>query len=178
MRQRQPSSLFYLLALLLCLGGWVAGFAIAAGDWSQLDDAKVSAIDQTKAGNGVLSSKPGRIAIFTDTVQPKRQVTCRAVAGGTAYEAKPAKIELEVTSGGVDWHLLAVTAQVANPRASHIVCTPRDRMVDKAAYGVAPAPDFHRANIGNGVGSVATLAAVILSLWTYLRRRRFAKGTQ
>ena len=49
-------------------------------------------------------------------------------------------------------------------------------MSDSALYGYADLPDFRGAAIGNGVGSIATLAAVILIIWTFVRRRRFAKG--
>lgn len=166
---RQTTPLLYLAAFVLCLGGWVGAALIAAGDWDGLETVEIHTLT---TGNAVPVTENG-IAIFTN-IEQDRKVTCRSEQKGSVSLSDPG-FDFTTERGSGEWHLLAVSKE-AKPGNYAIGCTPGNRMSDSALYGYADLPDFRGAAIGNGVGSIATLAAVILTIWTFVRRRRFAKG--
>lgn len=159
---KRTSAIWYLVALLVVLGGWVAAAAIAASAWQDLKQATVIPINP---GDKIAVTDRG-VAIFTDFAQD-RQVTCKS---RPALTTEPTTFDLSAQGNGRTWHLLSVTKE-AKPGSYVVTCAPGDRGVDTAGYGYAELPDFRNATIGNGVGSIATLVAAILAVWTYWGRR-------
>lgn len=156
--------MWYLVALLLVLGGWVAAAAIAASDWNDLKSAEVTILND---GKEVPVTERG-VALFTDITQD-RDVTCRSTPP-KAITLEAPRFELTTEGGDRTWHLLSVSKD-AKAGDYRIDCTPRDRMSDTATYGYAELPDFRNANTGNGVGSMATFTAVIIAGWCWWGRR-------
>lgn len=161
---KRTSATWYLAAVLLVLGGWVAATAIAATSWQDLKQATVLPLDPGKD----LTVTDRGVAFFTDLPQDRR-VTCHSKPAD-ALTTEPNSFDLSTRSGGRAWHLVSVTKE-ARPGSYSVSCTPRDRKVDTASYGYAELPDFRNATIGNGVGSIATFIAVILTAWVYWGRR-------
>lgn len=175
--RKQTSPIFYLAALLIFLGGWIAAVIIAAGDFAQLERANVQPLDSAQLG-----TDPARIAVFidgpsTDGPSSKDTIDCTSRAPGREpVDIRPVKAPIQTTSPGTTWHLLGITVELDNPADTVIACTAADG--DDRQYGVAPAPEFRGAAIGNGIGILATAVSAILAIWTYRRRRRFAKGNR
>ena len=82
------------------------------------------------------------------------------------------KVDITNNQGDQKWHLLSRTID-AKPGSYSVACTPKDKGVDTANYGYASMPETFgsRKNIGKGIGSVATFAAIILAGWTWWGRR-------
>lgn len=170
---KQTSPVFYLAALLILLGGWITAVILAAGDFAKLERADVQPLAVAQ-----LSSEPGRIAVFADIAPAGRSITCTSdSAGSEPTDIRPVKAPAQATSGGTTWYLLGITAEVADPSQTVIECTAKDG-AEEATYGLALAPDFRGAAIGNGIGILATAVSAILAFWIYRRRRRFAKGNR
>lgn len=167
MAVKQTNPMFYLAALLIFLGAWVAGFIIAAGDWNQIDSREIRTLNP----NDPIDVGDDGIALFTNTADTN-QATCREADDRLKLESPG--FDLATERGDTTWHLLTVSRD-AEPGTYRIDCAPRGT---NARYGHTALPDFRGATIGNGVGSVGTLVAVILAIWTYVRRRRYAKGNQ
>lgn len=161
---KRTSPIWYLVALLLVLGGWVAAAAIAATAWDDLKQATVAEIDPGKK----IAVTDNGVAFFTD-IQQERDVSCTSKpAKDLVIKQRP--LDIEAQGDGRTWHLLSVTKD-AKPGSYSVSCAPDDKGADTANYGYAELPDFRSATIGNGVGSMATLAAAILAGWTYWGRR-------
>lgn len=161
----RTNPLCYLAAFLLALGGWMAAAAIAATSWQPLKDSTVTRLDP---GAKIDVTEHG-VAFFTDLVQPQRGVACRSKPP-EALPVEPAKFDLVNHTEGRSWHLLSTTVQAKAGTVS-VRCTPSDGMIDTATYGYAELPSFHNADVGRGIGSMASLAAVILAAWTWWGRR-------
>ncbi len=154
----------YLAAFLLALLGWVAAAWIGSTSWEPLHTSPVTRIE---SGAKVEVPKDG-VAFFTDIVQ-KRSVACRSKPA-RALDIQAAKFDLLNNAGDRQWHMISTTIE-AKPGAYSVACTPRDKALDTAVYGYADLPDFRNAVIGKGVGSIATLVAVLLAAWTWWGRR-------
>lgn len=160
----RTNPLLYLAAFILTLGGWMAGAAIAATAWNDLHGATVT---QIQSGTRIAVPVRG-VAFFTDLVQD-RGVTCHSTPAG-ALRIDGAKFDLVDDDGIRKWHMLSTTIN-PKPGSYAVACTPTDKAVDTATYGYAELPTFNNATIGKGIGSIATLAAVILAAWCYWGRR-------
>ncbi|MDQ3156319.1 MAG: hypothetical protein M3Q98_06325 [Actinomycetota bacterium] len=161
---KRTSAIWYLVAVLLVLGGWVAAAAIASTAWQDLEKSTVAEIDP---GKKIAVTDKG-VAFFTD-IKQDRDVSC-ASRPAKALVVKEQPFDIEAQGDGRAWHLLSVTKD-AKPGSYSVACAPDDNGADTANYGYAELPDFRRATIGNGVGSMSTLAAALLAGWTYWGRR-------
>lgn len=167
-RVRLTNPLWYLAALFVVLGGWMAGVILAAGAWDTVRDATLeSASERVDAGSGSL-------AVFTDVRQPERDITCTATGPGKDAEPvdlEAAPIDLTVARDGSSWFLIAFERNA--PSDVEVRCTPRDRAADAATYRVAVAEGFaDRAQLGDGVTWIATAAGIVLAIATWWTRRK------
>lgn len=165
---RLTNPLWYLAALFVVLGGWMAGTIVAAGSWDHVRDATLESVTEpVDAGSGSL-------AVFTDVRQPERDVTCTATPPGKdaePVELEPAPIDLSVPRDGSTWYLVAFERESADELA--VRCTPKDRAADAATYRVAVAEGFtDRARLGAGVTWIAVTAGIVLALCTWWSRRK------
>lgn len=160
----RTNPLCYLAALLLALGGWMAAAAVAATSWQDLKEASVTRLDP---GAKIDVTDRG-VAFFTDLVQ-QRNVVCHGKPKAP-LPVESAKFDLVNRTGDRTWHWLSAT-KGAKAGTYTVACTPEDGMIDTATYGYAELPDFHNADVGRGIGSIATLVAVILAAWTWWGRR-------
>lgn len=169
---RPTSPLWYLLALLLALGSWMAAAAVAAGDWDPMRTADVTpARERLPQDAGT-----GRIAVYTDTVQPERELTCVAFLGDEKSReprtlADPG-IELTREQDGITWHLVAVSEPGTDRAGGAVRCSMADDVVDTAAYAWAAVPDPSAARTGRGIGVLGTAVAAGLAGWTAYARHR------
>ncbi len=172
---RPTSPLWYLLALLLALGSWMAAAAVAAGDWDPMRDAEVTRVrDRLPDDAG-----SGRVAAYTDTVQPERDLSCVLVHGSKATRTETPLhdpgVDLTTEQDGITWHLVAVSDPGTDRSGTAVRCRMADEVVDTAAYAWAAVPDPSAARTGQGVGALGTAVAVGLAGWTaYGRHRRRA----
>jgi hypothetical protein len=168
---RPVNPLWYLAAFVLAIVGWMVGAVVAAGAWDSVRDAGITSANQpVDAGNR-------SVAVFTDVVQPDRRVTCQTSTEAERKAKKepkpipPASIELVVDDDGNQWHLIGFEPDGRNDMS--IRCTPADRRSDNATYAYSVVDGFiTRANTGRGIGYVATGAAGVLVIWTFIARRR------
>lgn len=166
-RVRLVSPFWYLAALFLVIGGWMAGVVVAAGAWDAVRDAElVNTSDRVDAAGGSL-------AVFTDVRQPERGVTCTTKGpekGARPVEVEGAPIDLTVARDGSTWYLIGFQPQGRDDVA--VRCTPRDRAADAATYRAAVAEGMDaRANLGNGIGWIVTAVGVGLAVATWWSRR-------
>lgn len=165
---RLVNPLWYLAALFVVLGGWMAGTIVAAGAWDNVREATLESVtERVDAGSGSL-------AVFTDVRQPERDVTCTATPPGD--EAEPldipaAPIDLTVARDGSTWYLIGFQREGRDDVA--VRCTPRDRAADAATYRVAVAEGvLDQARRGSGLTWIATAAGLGLAVATWWARRK------
>ena len=120
---------WYVVAALIALFSWAAGTAYAASAWDPVRTAAVAPIGQD------LNPAGKDLAIFTDVLQPDRNVQCFARADGPRIKVPAAPVEISVDSDGTRWHLIAVLRSA--PDGVHVACAPRDKAIDTARYGTA-----------------------------------------
>lgn len=156
----------YAAAIWIVVLGWIGAAPIMASSWN---DLRTSTVTQLGSGTKVDITAAG-VAFFTD-IDQDRGVTCRSKPAG-ALQIQGAKVDITNTQGDQKWHLLGRTID-AKPGTYSVACTPTDKGVDTASYGYAAMPDTFdsRKNTGKGIGSIATLAAMILAGWTWWGRR-------
>ncbi len=168
MRPRSP--LWYLAALFLALGAWVIGAVVAAGAWDIVRDAGVS------SSTAPVDAEDKSVAIFTDVLQPERRVTCRYTVAPVQKGAKPtaiepAPIDLTIADDGTEWYLIGFVLDGKDQMS--VTCAPRDKRTDNASYAVSAVEGFsQRANVGNGIAILGTVAGIALAIWTFINRRR------
>jgi hypothetical protein len=165
---RLVSPLWYLAALVVVLGGWMAGTVVAAGAWDRVREAPLQNVTERVDAGGA------SLAVLTDVRQPERDVTCTASARGKGAEPVPlpdAELDLSVVDDGSTWYLIAFDKDGRDDVA--VRCTPRDRQADSASYRVAVAEGWQdRASAGNGVAWLLTAAGIALAVATWWSRRR------
>ncbi len=156
----------YAAAIWIVVLGWIGAAPIMASSWN---DLRTSSVTQLGNGKKVDITASG-VAFFTD-IDQDRGVTCHSKPDG-ALQIQGGKVDITNNQGDQKWHLLSRTID-AKPGSYSVACTPKDKGVDTANYGYAAMPDSFRSrkNIGKGIGSVATLAAIILASWTWWGRR-------
>ncbi|MFL6088922.1 MAG: hypothetical protein ACJ71Z_02145 [Aeromicrobium sp.] len=163
-----PSQYWYLAALALVIVGWMVGVAVAGGAWDAVRHARISST------NEALQAQGSSVAVFTDVVQPDRQITCTmtdVVTDSRSTPVPPAPIALEVEDDGTTWHLVAFQPEGRN--GVTVTCAPADKRVDNAQYAFATVDGFtERARVGNAVILASLLGAALTSLIVFVRRRR------
>lgn len=164
---RPVNPLWYLAALFIVIGGWMAATVVAAGAWDYVRDASLQGLDEPVDAHGAT------VAVFTDVRQPERQVRCTATPDGK--DAKPvtiddSPIDLRVTRDGSEWFLIGVLAEGRDDLS--VRCAPKDKAADSASYrvGVAEGVD-DRVRVGQAMTWIATLGGLALAAWTWWTRR-------
>ncbi len=165
----RTSPLWYLAAFFIALGGATLAIVVAAGAWDPVRDATV-----TPVGERVDAANKS-VAVFTDIVQPDRDVTCRATGPGKKVTDIPAaKLSLTVTNGTDEWYLIGMLPE--GDKDQQIACTPRDRRVDDATYTYAAVTGFaSRGNAGKGIAILSTAIGFVLAVYTFYVRRQQRK---
>jgi hypothetical protein len=168
---RLVSPLWYLAALLVVLGGWMAGTVVAAGAWDRVREAPLQNVTER------VDAKGASIAVFTDVRQPERDVTCTATTatkGAKPVDVPDAPLDLSVADDGSTWYLIGFEPEGRDGVA--VRCTPKDRQADSASYRVAVAEGvLDRASAGNGVAWILTAVGVALAIATWWSRRKNAQ---
>lgn len=168
-RVRPSSPLAYLGALLLVIGGWMAGTIVAAGAWDLVRDAPTATLQEpVEVGDGA-------VAVFTDVLQPEREIRCttRPVDDDETEPVRMpgAPVDLTVERGGSTWYLLAFEPDVSGQ--VRVSCAPTDDNGDAATYRAGAVEGVRdRVQLGNGVAWLSTLAGIGLAGWTWWNRRR------
>ena len=89
-------------------------------------------------------------------------------------EAAPfpeASLDLVVNDNGNEWHLIGFEPDGRNGMV--IRCAPRDKGSDNATYATSVVDGFtDKANTGNGIAILGTVAGIGLAIWTFIARRR------
>ena len=156
----------YAAAIWLAVLGWIAAAPVMASSWN---DLRTTSITQLQSGKKIDVPASG-VAFFTD-IDQGRGVTCRSKPTD-ALSIQAGKVDITNDAGDQKWHLLSRTIG-AKAGSYSVACTPKDKGVDTANYGYAemPATFQSRKNIGKGIGSIATFAALILAGWSWWGRR-------
>ncbi len=168
---KPTSPLWYLVSLFIALGASVVSIVIAAGAWDPVRDATVTPVGER------FDATNQSVAVYTDIVQPDRDITCRATgADKKVTEIPAAKLALTVNNGSDQWHLIAMLNEGGKNQA--ITCTPRDRRVDDATYTYAVVDGFaSRANTAKGISILGLAVGVGLAGYTFHVRRQKRKET-
>jgi hypothetical protein len=166
---KPTSPLWYLASLFIVLGGAVIAIVVAAGAWNPVREASVTPVAERVDGTDK------SIAVYTDIVQPDRDVTCRATGPGKKVTEIPAaKLAITVNNGGDQWHLIAMLNEGAKDQL--ITCTPKDRRVDDATYAYAAISGFtSKGNTARGISILGTAFGVLLAGYTFYTRRQLRK---
>lgn len=161
------SPLWYLAAFFFVLGSVVVGTVVAAGAWDPVREVTVSPTTTRS------DAESRTLVVFTDILQPERNVTCRA----TGRDKKPvevpdATLDIMVDNEGNQWHLIGLLNGGSDGMKVH--CTPRDKRVDNASYGWATVTGFEsRANTAKGISILgATMGAGFAGYVFYCRRQQ------
>lgn len=163
--------LWYLAAFLLALATVLIGTVVAAGAWDPIREVTVSPTTTRADAQGKT------LVVFTDILQPDRDVTCRA----TGPDKKPidipaAALDITVDNEGNQWHLIGLLNEGADGMKVH--CTPRDKRVDNASYAWATVTGFEsRANTGKGIGTLGLVLGAGFAGYVFYSRRRDRKET-
>lgn len=142
---------------------------MAAGAWDSVRETSVTPANQP------LDAEGQSVAVFTDVLQPERRVSCQA-GNADDEKSKPAPIsaapiDLTVDDDGTTWHLIGFEPNARN--GMDIGCAPDDDASDNATYAYSVVDGFtDRANTGNGIAILGTVAGIGLAIWTFISRRR------
>lgn len=189
MVKRRSPAWSYLGALFVVIAGWSAAVIIAAGDWDPVKDADITSVSEPTDK----SAQSGRIAVYTDTLQADRKIACtgkqqpdesKKTKGSDKGKDKDADsderavafhdpgVTIEDEFRGQTWYLVAITEPATDRANITVNCAPKDKNADSAGYGWALVPDPSRAQIGQGIGSMATAAGVVWAVVTFWRWRK------
>jgi len=163
---KPTSPLWYLASLFVALGASVLAIVIAAGAWDPVREATVTPVAER------VDATDKSVAVYTDIVQPDRDVTCRATGPGKKVTEIPAaKLAITVDDGGDQWQLIGMLNEGRKDQL--ITCTPRDRRVDDATYAYAAVTGFaSKANTAKGISILGTALGVALAGYTFYTRRQ------
>ena len=160
------SPTWYLAALTLAVVGWIVGVVVAGGAWDAVRGASVTSANQP------LSAQGTSVAVFTDVLQPGRQVSCRSREPGLRSQRIPAApLPFSIEDDGTTWHLVAFEPEGRNNMT--LSCQPKDHRADNAQYAFATVDGFvRRAQIGNSIIKASLLGAFVGAAVIFVRRRR------
>lgn len=163
---KPTSPLWYLTALFIALGSAVIAIVVAAGAWDPVREATVMPVSER------VDATDKSVAVYTDIVQPDRDVTCRATGPGKKVTEIPAaKLAITVDDGGDQWYLIGMLNEGRKDQL--ITCTPRDRRVDDATYAYAAVTGFaSKANTAKGISILGLTSGIGLAGYTFYTRRQ------
>ncbi|GAA2073221.1 hypothetical protein GCM10009821_09360 [Aeromicrobium halocynthiae] len=174
---RLINPLWYLAALTIALGGQVVGTAVAASSWDAVRDAPLVNVSEPVDATGT------SVAVFTDLPQPDRDIRCVVTetaddADGEPVDVPEAPLDLTAVSDSTTWHLVGFLLDAPDAQV-RVACAAQDGAGDSASYA-ASTPDGvgERANLGNGIGWLATLAGIVLAIYVFTSRRRHRKESR
>jgi hypothetical protein len=161
--------LWYLVAFLVALGSVMIGTVIAAGAWDPVREATISPTT-TRA-----DAQAKTLVVFTDIMQPDRDITCRATGQDKKHvDIPPAALDITVDTEGNQWHLIGLLDGGADGLS--VQCAPRDKRVDNASYGWATVTGFEsRTNTANDIGLVGVAIGIVLAGYVFYCRRQRRK---
>lgn len=169
---RPTSWLWYLGALVVVMIGVMIATAVGASAWSSVRDATLVNVTTP------IDAAGGSVAVFTDVVQPERDVTCTATPAAEKGEKKPepvrveeAPIDLEVTRDDGRWYLIGFLNDGQD--GFTVRCAPADEAPDSAGYRVAAVEGWkERADLGSGIANLGLVLGFGLAGWTFWSRRK------
>jgi hypothetical protein len=161
--------LWYLAAFLVALASVMIGTVIAAGAWDPVREVTVSPTTVRADAHGKT------LVVFTDIVQPDRNVACRATGRDKkTVEIPPAALEIRVDNEGNQWHLIGLLKEGSDDLK--VRCTPRDKRVDNASYGWAAVSGMEsRVNTANGIGNLGAATGAAFAAYVFYCRRQHRK---
>lgn len=171
-RVRPTSWLWYLGAVVVVMVGVMVATAVGAGAWGYVRDATLVNVNQP------VDAKDGSVAVFTDVVQPDRDVTCTATPAAEKGQEKPepteipaAELDLKVSRDDGEWFLIGFLKEGEDGLT--VRCAPADEAADSASYRVAAVDGWwDRAQLGSGIANLSLLAGLGLAAWTFWTRRK------
>ena len=168
---RPVNPLWYLAAFFFALATVLIGTVVAAGAWDPIREVTVSPTT-TRA-----DAQAKTLVVFTDILQPDRDVTCRATGRDKQpIDIPPAALAITVDNEGNQWHLIGLLTEGTEDMKVH--CTPRDRRVDNATYAWATVTGFESgANTGKGIGVLGLVLGAVFAGYVFYSRRRHLKET-
>ena len=168
---RPVNPLWYLAAFFFALATVLIGTVVAAGAWDPIREVTVSPTT-TRA-----DAQAKTLVVFTDILQPDRDVTCRATGRDKQpIDIPPAALAITVDNEGNQWHLIGLLTEGTEDMKVH--CAPRDRRVDNATYAWATVTGFEsRANTGKGIGVLGLVLGAVFAGYVFYSRRRHLKET-
>jgi type IV secretory pathway TrbF-like protein len=168
---RPVNPLWYLAAFLFALGSVMIATVVAAGAWDPVREVTVTPTTVRADAQGKT------LVVFTDILQPDRNITCRATGRDKkTVDVPPAALDITVDNEGNQWHLIGLLDDGST--GMRVQCTPRDRRVDNASYGWATVTGFEsRANNAKGIGVLGLAVAVAFAGYVFYCRRQHRQET-
>jgi len=160
------SALWYTAAFLFALASLMLAAAVASGAWTPVRHATVLSIPTR------VDAADKTLAVFTDIVQPDRDITCTATHPDKSVTKILAPgLTITVTSGSEQWHLIGLLRDGSD--GLKVACTPRDKQHDDATYGYAAVTGYEsKYNAGKGIAILGVTIALGVGGYTYYARRR------
>lgn len=167
--------LWYLAGLFVALACLMGGAAVGAQAWQPVRDATVTPVSQNIVSDG------RTIAVYTDIVQPDRDVSCHLAAASDRkrVDIPAAPIDLTADDDGNQWHLVGLIRQ--GPQGEiRVACNPRDKRVDDATYAAAAVDGYtSKTTTGKGIAILGVTAGGLFCLVVaYQRRERKREVTR
>jgi hypothetical protein len=161
--------LWYLAAFLFALASVMIGTVVAAGAWDPVREVTVSPTTVRADANDKT------LVVFTDIVQPDRNIACRATdRDKKTVDIPPAALDIRVDNEGNQWHLIGLLREGSD--GMKVRCAPGDKRIDNASYGWATVAGFEsRANAANGVGILGVAMGAVFAAYVFRCRRQHRK---
>ncbi len=164
---RLTNPLWYLAALLLALGSAMAATVVAASAFDPVRAAGVTPITNER-----IDAAGRTLAIYTDTLQPARNVTCHGRDRDKERVDIPDKgVEITAQGDGTRWRLIGLLEDGRD--GLRVRCVPDDEEIDYASYGYATVTGYtSMVNNGQGIAILGATASGALAVWVFWCRRR------
>lgn len=164
--------LWYLMALMIVLGGSMAGTIIGAGAWNEIRDASITPVGEPVDTTGKT------LAIYADLTQEGREIACTTKPEEAGDDVEPAAAEvpaitISVNDNGVEWHLVGLVTE--GGEAEVIACAPADGGTDNANYGYALV-DRSGITLAERTVQLSLIAGIFLAVLVLIRRYRHKRG--
>lgn len=157
----------YLAAVAVVLSGWILGTVVAAGAWDSVRNATLTPVTEKRADADGKS-----VAVFTDIVQPERDVRCRVRDTKDVATNVPAgKIDIIVEDQGTEWQLVGLLPRGRD--GLKVRCAPTaDERADNATYTYAIVDGFRtRGRNGQILAMGGLFGGIAVAAATYFTRK-------